>query len=83
VQWLGHGLHQGKTRRFILRRFEMNLLEHYIKEILKVTERKTHRGTDIIEVEMIVDCYGIVEQTKHIFLPVEWEKAKKDGYYLA
>lgn len=61
----------------------MNLLEHYIKEVIKETECKTERGTDYIEVEMIVDCYGIIEQTTHLFLPSEWEKAKKDGYYLA
>ena len=60
----------------------MNLLEHYIDEIIKVTNRKTQHGTDIVEVEMVIDCYGVKEQTKHIFLPSEWEKAKKDGYYL-
>jgi hypothetical protein len=61
----------------------MNLLEHYIDEIINVTERKTQKGTDIVEVEMIINCYGVKEQTIHIFLPSEWEKAKKDGYYLA
>lgn len=61
----------------------MNLLEHYIKEVIKETNRKTHRGTDIVEVEMIINCYGVKEQTTHIFLPSEWEQAKKDGYYLA
>lgn len=61
----------------------MNLLEHYIEEVIKETKRKTQRGTDLVEVEMIVDCYGVIEQTTHIFLSGEWEKAKKDGYYLA
>ena len=61
----------------------MNLLEHYIDEIIKVTNRKTQHGTDIVVVEMVVDCYGIKERTTHIFLPSEWEKAKKDGYYLS
>lgn len=61
----------------------MNLLEHYIKEVIKETKRKTQRGTDIVEVEMVVDCYGVTEQTTHWFLPSEWEQAKKDGYYLA
>ena len=49
----------------------MNSLEHYIKEIIKETKRKTQRGTDIVEVEMIVDCYGVVWQTEHLFLPSE------------
>jgi hypothetical protein len=61
----------------------MNLLEHYIEEIIRETKRKTQYGTDIIEVEMIIDCYGIKEQTTHIFLPDEWEQAKKNGYYMA
>lgn len=61
----------------------MNLLEHYIDEIIKETKRKTQYGTDIIEVEMIIDCYGVKEKTTHTFLPDEWEKAKKDGYYMA
>ncbi|MBO6127552.1 MAG: hypothetical protein J6P79_01490 [Pseudobutyrivibrio sp.] len=61
----------------------MNLLEHYIKEVIKETKHKNHLVTDIIEVEMVVDCYGIKEQTTHVFLPSEWEQAKKDGYYMA
>lgn len=61
----------------------MNLLEHYIDEVIKETKCKTQYGTDIVEVEMIIDCYGVREQTTHIFLPSEWEKAKKDGYYMA
>lgn len=61
----------------------MNLLEHYIDKIVKETKRKTPRGTDVVEAEMVVDCYGVKEQTTRLFLPSEWEKAKKDGYYLA
>ena len=61
----------------------MNLLEHCIEKVIKETKRKTQHGTEIIEVDMIVNCYGIEEKTTHIFLPSEWEKAKKDGYYLA
>ena len=61
----------------------MNLLEHYIDEIIKETKRKTQYGTDIVEVEMVIDCYGVRERTTHMFLPSEWEKAKKDGYYMA
>ena len=61
----------------------MNLLQHYIKEVIKETKRKTPWGTDIVEVEMVVDCYGIKEQTTRIFLSSEWEQVKKDRYYLA
>lgn len=61
----------------------MNLLEHYIREVIKETKRKTQHGTDIVEVEMVIDCYGITERTTHIFLPGEWEQAKAQGYYMA
>ncbi len=61
----------------------MNLLEHYIDEVIKETNLKTPYGTDIVEVEMMIDCYGVRERTTHMFLPSEWEKAKKDGYYMA
>jgi hypothetical protein len=61
----------------------MNLLEQYIVKVIKETKRKSQYGTDYIEVEMIVDCYGNTQQTTHIFLPDEWEKAKAKGYYMA
>lgn len=62
----------------------MNLLEHYIKEVIKVTECKNKTGTQkYLKVNMVCDCYGVTEQTTHWFLPSEWEQAKKDGYYLA
>ena len=61
----------------------MNLLEHYIDEVISEEERVSPQGTKYVEVTMLIDCYGVKEQTKHIFLPSEWEKAKKDGYYLS
>lgn len=61
----------------------MNLLEHYIVEIISETKRQTQQGTDFVEVEMIIDCYGIKEQTTQMFLPSEWEQAKAKGYYMA
>jgi len=60
----------------------MNLLEHYIDEIISEKKRKTQYGTDIVEVEMIIDCYGVKEHTTHMFLSSEWEQAKKNGYYM-
>lgn len=61
----------------------MNLLEHYIKEVISEEECISPQGTKYVKVTMLIDCYGIKEQTTHLFLPIEWEKAKKDGYYLA
>lgn len=31
----------------------MNLLEHYIKKVMKVTEVKTQQGIDIVEWEQV------------------------------
>lgn len=61
----------------------MNLLEHYIDEVISEEERVSPQGTKYIKVTMLIDCYGVKEQTTHLFLPSEWEKAKKNGYYLA
>ncbi len=60
----------------------MNLLEHYIDKIIKETKRKTPQGIDVVEVEMVIDCYGAKEHITHMFLASEWKKAKKDGYYM-
>lgn len=60
----------------------MNLLEHYIKEI-KNTKTKTVDENEYIIAIMIVNCYGVVEETTSIFTPAKWEEAKKRGYYLA
>lgn len=58
----------------------MNLLEHYIKEIIK--EEKVERdGVVYYRVELIIDCYGI-EHRNEIFPAIEWEIAKKLGYYM-
>ncbi len=58
----------------------MNLLEHYIKDIIK--EEKVERdGVVYYRVELIIDCYGTEHRTE-IFPEIEWETAKKLGYYM-
>ena len=69
----------------------MNLLEHYIQEVLsvedvteeyeKIVGRKLKYPT--VKVEMLVDCYGKTEQKTEYFLKPAWEKTLKLGYYLA
>ena len=69
----------------------MNLLEHYIKEIHNVQDvsDKFVKTTGIkpkeplYEVDVTVDCYGVVERTRKIMSKSEFEQAKKQGYYLA
>ena len=69
----------------------MNLLEHYIKEIHNVQDvsDKYVRATEselkepLYEVDVTVDCYGVVERTRKIMSKSEFEQAKKQGYFLA
>ena len=69
----------------------MNLLEHYIKEIHSVQdvsdkfEKATgHKPKEpLYEVDVTVDCYGVVERTRKIMSKSDFEQAKKQGYFLA
>ena len=69
----------------------MNLLEHYIKEIHNVQDisDKYEKATGnkpkepLYEVDITVDCYGVVERTRKIMNKSEFEQAKKQGYFLA
>ena len=61
----------------------MNLLEHYIDEIIsEVKIQNPENGNGYYRVNVIVDCYGVKQQINRIFLIDEWEKAKKQGYYM-
>ena len=61
----------------------MNLLEHYIDKIIsEVKIQNPENGKEYYRVNAIVDCYGQKEQINQIFLIDEWEKAKKQGYYM-
>ena len=69
----------------------MNLLEHYIKEIHSVQDvsdkyEKAIRQKPkepLYEVDITVDCYGVVERMKKIMSKSALEQAKKQGYFLA
>ena len=69
----------------------MNLLEHYIKEIHNVQdvsdkyeEAIGHKPKEpLYEVDITVDCYGVVERMKKIMSKSALEQAKKQGYFLA
>jgi hypothetical protein len=60
----------------------MNLLEHYIDEIISVQKIQEY-GRDYYRVNAIVDCYGQKEQIDRLFSINEWEQAKAKGYYMA
>ena len=62
----------------------MNLLKHYIDEI--ISEKKIQNpenGKEYYRVNAIIDCYGQKEQIDQIFCIGEWEQAKAKGYYMA
>ena len=69
----------------------MNLLEHYIKEIHNVQDvsDKFVRATGskpkepLYEVDVTVDCCGVVERKRRFMDKSEFEQAKKQGYFLA
>ena len=68
----------------------MNLLEHYIKEIHSVrdvTEEYVKYGhkppEPLLEVDMTVNCYGVIERKKKQFLKSDFELAKAMGYYMS
>ena len=60
----------------------MNLLEHYIKEIKSELEIAQFDKV-YIKARLIVECYGVVNETTEIFTEEEWEKVKAQGYYMA
>lgn len=60
----------------------MNLVDHYILEILS-TKETTFYGRRMVVVEMKIMCYGVVETVCKIFGKDEWEKILLEGRYLA
>ena len=69
----------------------MNLLEHYINKIHSVQDisdkyEKAIRQKPkepLYEVDITVDCYGVVERKREIMSKSDFKKAKKQGYFLA
>ena len=64
----------------------MNLLEHYIKEIISVEnitiDKAWAKGIDFVKVKMLVNCYGRIEIKEKLFTVAEWKEVTKVGYYL-
>lgn len=65
----------------------MNLLEHYIEEIHSEQEFKYEILNDdfvaLVEADVTINCYGVVERVKTTMAKDKWLKAKELGYYLA
>lgn len=74
----------------------MNLLEHYIEKIFSVEdvtkeweeymkeEDPNFVETDhMLEIKMIVNCYGSIQETTQWFHKTVWDKIQEQGYYMA
>ena len=69
----------------------MNLLEHYIKEIHNVQDVSDKFASStgckpkepLYEVDITVNCYGVIERMSKFMSKSEFEQAKKQGYFLA
>ena len=62
----------------------MNLLEHYIDEIISEEKiQNPENGEEYYRITAVVDCYGRKEVKSSLFTVDEWKQAKKDGYYMA
>lgn len=63
----------------------MNILEHYIKEIVSVdpyeADWTVKTGKEFVKVVVIANCYGQVKPYTQIYDNVEWEKIKEQGYF--
>lgn len=61
----------------------MNLIEHYIQEILsEKIEINPYTNKPCYVVKMITDCCGCISEVNTIFDAEEWKQIKKQGYYL-
>lgn len=67
----------------------MNILEHYIVEILSVepcTEEWTSqdwvKDKNFLTIRVITDCYGCIEERKTVETVEGWERIKDRGYFM-
>lgn len=74
----------------------MNLLEHYIEKILSVEDVTKEwekymkeenpnfvETNPMLEIKMIVNCYGSIQETKQWLHKTVWDKIQEQGYYMA
>lgn len=73
----------------------MNLLEHYIEKVISVVDvtkewEKCMQEEDpnfvetdhMLEIKMIVNCYGSIQETTQWFHKTVWDKIQEQGYYM-
>ncbi len=57
----------------------MNILEHYIIEVKKITEY----NDDYIIAEVLCNCWGNKSIVEHFTSKAAWEKELEQGYFMA
>ena len=64
----------------------MNLLEHYIMEVISIEEFKIDEtwatGIDFVKVKIITNCHGDIRTDERTFTVQEWNSITKVGNYL-
>lgn len=67
----------------------MNKLEHYIEEIHSVikceeewTKEDDFKDSEFVEVDLTYDCYGSIERRTYYWSKEDFEKIKKQGYFM-
>ena len=59
----------------------MNLLEHYIIDVIKITDLDVF--SSLIEVKALCDCWGDKRVYTHVTTRENWERELKQGYFIA
>lgn len=57
----------------------MNLLEHYIIEVKRVTEF----NDEWVEVEVLCNCWGDERVLTHFATKTSWQRELEQGYFMA
>lgn len=63
----------------------MNILEHYIEEVISVEEvpRQEWMDQKYLNVKLVANCYGCVQEYERLFGENEWKKIQEQGYFMA
>lgn len=63
----------------------MNLLEHYIKEVISINalQMPEHVKEPYVEVEVFCDCWGDKRIYTHVTTRENWERELEQGYFMA
>lgn len=63
----------------------MNLVQHFIVEVHSVedvTEKCKFATEPMVEVDITVNCFGVIKRNKEVFGEYTWNAVKEKGWYL-